>query len=202
MGVEMLRDRPVVIPQAESRPVFTFHGAQLRVDPPTTTAYVSDDSTFPYLASVSARLEALRAVARGTAGGLSGGPELSKAAGGARLGTQNGPVIVIAGPTDAGKSTAAITLAAWACRRSWAPTVVDLDPGQGDLAPPTCVAAAPIDKAALADSGGIITHAAPFLAFPVGGTSPVASEALFRQSIENIARAVRARAEADTEGEQ
>lgn len=197
----MLRDRPVAILEEESRPVFTFHGAQLRVEPAGTTAYVSDDSTFPYLASVNARLESLRAVARGTSGGLLGGPELPTAGGDPRLGSQRGPTVVIAGPPDAGKSTATATLAAWACRRCWAPTVVDLDPGQGDLAPPTCVAAAPIDKTALADAGGIITHAAPILAFPVGGTSPSASQALYKQSIESIGQALRARAEADAEGE-
>jgi len=190
------------------RPVFSFHGGVVRIHPATSSvgAYVSDESTFPALAAVNARLEARRALARGTAGGL---PPAGDAAASASSSSSSsspsagaGPVVLVAGPTDSGKSTTVATLAAWACRRGWSPTVVDVDPGQGDLSPPTTVAAAPVDRLGLSDSGGFRTHALPVLAFPVGSSDVGAARDVFEAATTALAEAVRARAAADEPGER
>lgn len=197
LGVELLQARPVVLPPGQSRPVFTFHGAVVRVEPASSCedAYVADESTFPALAAVNSRLEARRALARGTVGGLPA-DTASAAAGSADKAAPLGPVVVVAGPVNAGKSTAVATLAAWACRRGWSPTVVDLDPGQGDLCPPASVSAAPVDRIGLAASGGWETHALPILSYPVGTTNLGEAAPLFKAACASLAAAVQARASA------
>lgn len=197
MGIELLQARPVVLPPGQSRPVFTFHGAVVRVEPAASCedAYVADESTFPALAAVNARLEARRALARGTVGGLPKDAAAAAAEAAAKA-APLGPVVVVAGPVSAGKSTAVATLAAWACRRGWSPTVVDLDPGQGDLSPPTSLSAAPMDRLGLAASGGWETHALPILSYPVGTTNLSEAAPLFKAASSSLAAAMTARASA------
>jgi polynucleotide 5'-hydroxyl-kinase GRC3/NOL9 len=54
--------------------------------------------------------------------------------------------VVLVGDTDTGKSTLAIYLANMAIWRGLAPSVIDGDIGQGDLAPPTAIGAAVLSK--------------------------------------------------------
>ena len=54
--------------------------------------------------------------------------------------------VMLVGDTDTGKSTLAIYLANMAIRRGLAPSVIDGDIGQGDLAPPTAIGAAILSK--------------------------------------------------------
>jgi polynucleotide 5'-hydroxyl-kinase GRC3/NOL9 len=53
---------------------------------------------------------------------------------------------MLVGDTDTGKSTLAIYLANMAIRRGLAPSVIDGDMGQGDLAPPTAIGAVILSK--------------------------------------------------------
>ena len=54
--------------------------------------------------------------------------------------------VMLVGDTDTGKSTLAIYLANMAIRRGLAPSVIDGDIGQGDLAPPTAIGAVILSK--------------------------------------------------------
>jgi hypothetical protein len=56
-----------------------------------------------------------------------------------------GPRVVVAGPTDVGKSTLCRMLLNWAVRGGSHPTYVDLDVGQGTVTAPGCLAATPIE---------------------------------------------------------
>ena len=56
-----------------------------------------------------------------------------------------GPRVLVVGSTDNGKSTLVHILSAYAARLGRSPIMVDLDPGQGDIALPGCVAATPVN---------------------------------------------------------
>ena len=57
--------------------------------------------------------------------------------------------VLIAGPTDFGKSTLCGILLAYAARCDRRPVFVDLDIGQGALTVPGAIAASPVDKLCL-----------------------------------------------------
>lgn len=56
-----------------------------------------------------------------------------------------GPRVIVVGPTDSGKSTLSKMLLSWAAKQGWKPTFVDLDIGQGAITIPGCIAATPIE---------------------------------------------------------
>jgi polynucleotide 5'-hydroxyl-kinase GRC3/NOL9 len=60
--------------------------------------------------------------------------------------TNTATTVMLVGDTDTGKSTLAIYLANMAIRRGLAPSVIDGDIGQGDLAPPTAIGATLLPK--------------------------------------------------------
>ena len=62
---------------------------------------------------------------------------------------EDGPKVLIVGPTDHGKSTTARLLAAYATRLDRNPIFVDLDVGQGSIAIPGCISAVPLEKSFL-----------------------------------------------------
>jgi polyribonucleotide 5'-hydroxyl-kinase len=199
LGKELIPGKPVLLSPGVTRPIMSFYGCTLEVRGTPAEAYVAEESTFPALASVHARLESRRELARGTIGGLPLAGASSSSEASAKK--KRGPTVVVAGSVDAGKSTSCVTLAAWAVRRGWAPSLVDLDPGQGDLAPPGAIASAVVDRASFAEYGGLLTHMVPILAYPAGGLSPGTAPAVFRHGTESLARAVRARQDSGDESE-
>lgn len=56
-----------------------------------------------------------------------------------------GPRVIVAGPTDSGKSTLCRMLLSWAAKRGWKPTYVDLDIGQGSISLPGSIGATPVE---------------------------------------------------------
>ncbi|KAM0932460.1 putative polyribonucleotide 5'-hydroxyl-kinase Clp1, P-loop domain, clp1 beta-sandwich [Dioscorea sansibarensis] len=55
------------------------------------------------------------------------------------------PRVTVIGPTDSGESSVCKILLSWACKKSWKPTFVDLDIGQGSVTIPGCIAATPVE---------------------------------------------------------
>ncbi|XP_026422959.1 protein CLP1 homolog isoform X2 [Papaver somniferum] len=56
-----------------------------------------------------------------------------------------GPRVMVVGPTDSGKSALSRMLLSWAAKQGWKPTFVDLDIGQGAITIPGCIAATPVE---------------------------------------------------------
>lgn len=63
--------------------------------------------------------------------------------------SEDGPRVLIVGPSDHGKSSTSRILAAYAARLDRTPVYVDLDVGQNSITIPGCICAAPLDKASL-----------------------------------------------------
>ena len=79
------------------------------------------------------------------------------------------PRVVLAGPTDCGKSTLARMLLCWAARQGWHPTYVDLDVAHGSVTMPGAIAATPIE--APLEAGAKWVDEAPLTLF-YGHTNP------------------------------
>lgn len=119
--------------------------------------------------------------------------ESKRAAARAAGGGAEGPRVLVAGPTDVGKSTLSRILANYAVRCGWAPVLVDLDLGQGGVTVPGTLCALPLD--APLPPGG----AAPLdfaLVYFYGAASPGDNPELFRAQVGRLAGALDARAAA------
>ena len=108
---------------------------------------------------------------------------------------KEGPRAIVVGPTNAGKSTISKILLNYAVRGGWRPTFLDLDVGQGALAPPGCLAATPVDSALAADAPA---PDAP-LCFYFGSASPSDNLELFRHLVSRMAALLNRRSEAASE---
>jgi len=147
--------------------VTTLHQAQRPVGAgPLATAYVTEDQNFAMLAAVNVhgRLEQSREDA------------LAK--------QSRGPMTMIVGPTDSGKSTLTRILCSYAARRGKTPIVVDLDPGQNDIATPGCIGAIPVNLDHLSVEEGLSNAEA--LVYYYGYASPAEAPEHYKRCVENV----------------
>ncbi len=141
--------------------------------PPT----VSNETTLKSICAVHQRLEARRQSA-------------------AKTGSY-GPRVLLAGPTDVGKSTAQRTLAGYAARLGWAPTIVDTDLGQGDLLVPGSIAASPVNlRCADVTSPTGWSGLTPLAYYP-GSASPSDVDRVWRHHVQQLANVVNKRMATD-----
>jgi polynucleotide 5'-hydroxyl-kinase GRC3/NOL9 len=98
--------------------------------------------------------------------------------------------IMLAGDSDAGKSTLSTYLANVAIQHQLRPAVIDGDIGQGDLAPPAAIGAAVISRQ-LVD----LKQARPDIFEFVGDTTPVGFEHIVTAKLNRIARILHGRSD-------
>jgi len=160
-------------PLAMQQPLASVCILQLQLTGPTfeeLPPHVSTETTLKSLCAVHQRLEARRQNAAKTGG--------------------YGPRVLLAGPTDVGKSTAQRTLAGYAARLGWAPTIVDTDLGQGDLLVPGCIAASPVNlRCADVTSPTGWAGLTPVSYFP-GSASPSEVDRVWRHHMQQMAKVV------------
>lgn len=103
--------------------VFTWQGGQLEVSGAAESEYAGQETEYATeWLNVHGMLEGLRSPAQ-----------------------SDGPRVLVVGPDYVGKSSLVRSLAAWAVRSGHAPTVVNLDPREGLLAPPGSLTAVTVD---------------------------------------------------------
>ena len=104
---------------------------------------------------------------------------------------RNGPVAMIVGPTDTGKSTLAKLLCNYASRMGRKPILVDLDVGQGSISVPGTVGAVLVERVAAIEEG-CFSEAAP-LVYNYGHKTPGVNPDLYKQLVSRLADVVRER---------
>ncbi|KAH7331825.1 hypothetical protein KP509_20G052100 [Ceratopteris richardii] len=97
-----------------------------------------------------------------------------------------GPKILVAGPTDSGKSSLAKMLLGWATKKQYKPMFVDLDPGQNSITIPGTLAATFVEEPVDPVNG--IALKAP-IAYFFGHTSPSGNPYLYKLLVREIANA-------------
>jgi polyribonucleotide 5'-hydroxyl-kinase len=143
--------------------VYTWHGAIIDVSGPCH-AYVAGETPMVTYLNCHAVFEERRVIARTT--------------------QAQGPRVLLAGPTDSGKSTLCKLWINYAVRRGHQPVFVDLDIGQGSITIPGMIAAAPIDRPVDVEDG--FTNVVP-LAYFYGHATPSENPKLFKAAVSNLA---------------
>jgi polyribonucleotide 5'-hydroxyl-kinase len=109
----------------------------------------------------------------------------------AQVANRRGPVTIICGSTDSGKSTLCRTLLAYATRKGRRPIFIDLDPGQGEISPPGTLSAVTVDVDSLSVEAGPSSTGA--LVYFFGHLTPDTSLDMYRRLVERINSVVEAR---------
>ncbi|GIZ41452.1 hypothetical protein CKM354_000475500 [Cercospora kikuchii] len=120
--------------------IFTWQGCQLELSGNAESEYAGQETEYAVeWLNVHGMLEGMRA------------PNSSDA-----------PRVLVLGPDFVGKSSLVRSLAAWAVRTGHAPTVVNLDPREGLLAPPGSLSIVTVDSSLDIDNGyGISSSSGP-----------------------------------------
>lgn len=107
---------------------------------------------------------------------------------------KRGPIVVVVGPTDVGKSTLCRLLINYGVRVGRRPIYVDLDVGQGNISVPGTVGAMLIERPASIESGFV--QQAPLTYF-FGHTSPQSNTPLYNLLVSKLAETVHERMESN-----
>lgn len=163
-GTELGIDREYTFGKSKFA-IFTWHGAELLVLGKCRVCYPATDTPMISYINLHAALEKYRKTAR----------EKNAA----------GPVAMIVGPVDSGKSTLARILLSYAVRAGWKPTFVDLDVGQNAITIPACVAATAVEHPASVESAEMLQAKNP-LVYYFGHTSPSGGQTLYERLVDKL----------------
>ena len=149
--------------------IFTWFGCTVRIAGETEGQYVSRETPMIIYANTHMCLERIRTHADSLSNGA------------------KGPVTMIVGPPDVGKSTLSRILLNYAVRSGRKPIYVDLDVDQGAISVPGTIGSILVEREALADGG--FSQEAPLL-YNLGHASPTHNMKLYKKLIEEMAQAV------------
>lgn len=150
--------------QGQKIAIFTWKGCTLDIKGSPDVIYQSDDTCMHQYLNVHEVLQARRTAASTTA--------------------EEGPRVMIVGPTDVGKSTVCKILLNYAVRAGSCPAFVDLDIGQGSITVPGCLAATPVEAPIDVQAG--VSLDAP-LVYYFGNVTPSDNPDLYKHLVERLA---------------
>ncbi|KAK9272027.1 hypothetical protein L1049_002396 [Liquidambar formosana] len=170
-GTEIPPEKWLTFPPRIKFAVFSIYGATIEMDGFTETDYIADETPMISYINVHAILEEQR--------------NRAQASSSADSNSSQGPRVIVAGPTDSGKSTLSKMLLSWAAKQGWKPTFVDLDIGQGSITIPGCIAATPV-KVPIDPVEGIPLEM-PLVYF-YGHTTPSVNANLYKVLVKELAQ--------------
>ncbi|GJQ80829.1 cbc [Trypoxylus dichotomus] len=171
-GTELVKGKSYEFASGAKVAVFTWQGCTLELKGKTDVHYVAKETPMIMYSNCHAALEIMRVAAEKE--------------------TVKGPVTMVVGPCDVGKSTLCRILLNYAVRMGRRPLLVDLDLGQGQISVPGTIGALLVERPASIDEG--FSQEAP-LVYHFGHKAPGANPALFSMIITQLANTVKERIE-------
>ncbi|XP_071749397.1 protein CLP1 homolog isoform X2 [Lepeophtheirus salmonis] len=152
--------------------IFTYHGCQVLIlGNFETSPYASKETPMIMYLNTHAALEEMRKDAE-------------------RKG-KRGPVFMVVGPTDVGKSTLCRLFLNYAVRMGRRPIYVDLDVGQGSISLPGTIGSILVERPASIDENGFSQNAP--LVYHFGQKSPGQNTKLYKLLVSKLSQVVRQR---------
>lgn len=171
-GTELVKGKLYEFNAGAKVAVFTWQGCTLDVRGKTDVSYVAKETPMVMYANCHAALELMRQ--------------------NSEKDNSRGPIAMIVGPGDVGKSTLCRILLNYAVRVGRRPLFVDLDVGQGSISIPGTIGAMLVERPATIDEG--FSQEAP-LVYHFGHKSPSLNTALFKMIMTKISECVKERME-------
>lgn len=173
-GTELVKGKPYEFMTGAKVAIFTYHGCILLVKGKTDVIYVAKETPMVQYLNCHSALEQLRINAENN--------------------NTQGPISLIVGPTDVGKSTLTRIFLSYAVRLSRRPIFVDLDVGQGNISVPGTIGALLVERPATIEEG--FSQQAP-LVYHFGHKSPGDNHPLYSLLISKLAEVTLERLQAN-----
>ncbi|KAH9642968.1 hypothetical protein HF086_013529 [Spodoptera exigua] len=162
-GTELVKAKPYEFHTGAKVAVFTWHGCTVELRGKTEVSYVAKETPMVVYLNVHAALEQQRVAAEQE--------------------STRGPVTMVVGPGDVGKSTLTRILLNYAVRMGRRPIYVDLDVGQGHISVPGTIGALLVERPASIEEG--FSQQAP-LVYHFGHSSPGENLELYNTIVDVI----------------
>lgn len=171
-GTELVKAKTYEFISGAKVAVFTWHGCVVEVKGKTDVIYIAKETPMVIYSNCHAALEIMRTEAEKE--------------------NKRGPIAMIVGPTDVGKSTVCRILLNYATRMGRRPIFVDLDVGQGYISIPGTIGAVMVERPAGIEEG--FSQEAP-LVYNFGHKAAMSNINLFSILDEQLASVVKERLE-------
>ncbi|XP_028139931.1 protein CLP1 homolog isoform X1 [Diabrotica virgifera virgifera] len=171
-GTELVKAKTYEFLSGAKVAVFTWHGCVVEVKGKTDVIYTAKETPMVIYSNCHAALEILRSEAEKE--------------------NKRGPIAMIVGPGDVGKSTICRVLLNYAARMVRRPISVDLDVGQGHISIPGTIGALVVERPAGIEEG--FSQEAP-LVYNFGHKSPQSNINLYGILVDQLAAMVKERLE-------
>lgn len=171
-GTELVKGKPYTFTTGAKLAVFTWQGCTLELKGKKNVSYIAKETPMMFYLNCHACLEQLRMKAESESE------------------VKRGPITMVVGPTDVGKSTVCRILLNYAVRMGRAPVFVDLDIGQGSISVPGSIGAILVERPADVEEG--FPHNAP-LVYHYGHTSMDKNTQTFNLLVNKMAEVVHER---------
>lgn len=171
-GTELVKGKPYEFHTGAKVAVFTWHGCTIELKGKTEVSYIAKETPMVIYLNVHAALEQQRVAAEQE--------------------NTRGPVTMVVGPTDVGKSTLVKLLLNYAVRMARRPIFVDLDVGQGQISVPGTIGALLVERPASIEEG--FSQQAP-LVYHFGHKKPGANLELYNTIVSRLAEVIAERCE-------
>lgn len=173
-GTELMKNRSYAFYGGSKVAVYTCDGCSIELEGNPEVAYIAKETPVTFYFNVHGLLEQQRDAA-------------------ASIGDR-GPVVMICGPSDVGKSTLTRILCNYAVRSQRTPLLAELDVGQGCLSVPGTIGLNVVERQAEVESG--FSEVAPLI-FHFGHQNPAGNINLYNLIVKKAAKAMFAKFDAD-----
>ncbi|XP_011201650.1 protein CLP1 homolog [Bactrocera dorsalis] len=163
-GTELVKKKKYEFLTGAKVAIFTYHGCVLNVNGKTDVSYISKETPMVQYLNCHAALEQMRASAEEK--------------------DERGPIAMIVGPLDVGKSTLCRIFLNYAVRLGRRPLYADIDVGQGSISIPGTIATILIERPASIEEG--FSQTAP-LVYHFGHKGPGSNNVLYKATVSKMA---------------